>query len=103
MLRLEKYAAAEAAFSDTLETESEYLDDAQFGLGWVALGRGDQNAASWGKKAERSGYYGPAASGPVRVNPLTGLPSVSRYISRVAAAGAISRASIKRYSSLSAR
>lgn len=45
LLRLERFDDAERAFRASLERQSEFRDDAQFGLGWVALGRGDQRAA----------------------------------------------------------
>lgn len=45
LLRFEQFDAAERAFTGALEARSEFGDDAAFGLGWVALGRGDQAAA----------------------------------------------------------
>ncbi len=45
LLRLEQYDAAERGFVAAQKVPSEFVDDAAFGLGWVALGRGDQKAA----------------------------------------------------------
>ncbi|MCR9247879.1 MAG: tetratricopeptide repeat protein [bacterium] len=45
LLRLERYEDAAQAFRRALRERSEFRDDAQFGLGWVALGKGDQAAA----------------------------------------------------------
>ncbi len=45
LLRLEQYDVAERAFKAAQKVPSEFVDDASFGLGWVALGRGDQPAA----------------------------------------------------------
>lgn len=45
LLRLEKYGPAREAFTAALRVESDFRDDAQFGLGWVALGQDDQEAA----------------------------------------------------------
>ncbi|MCA8953782.1 MAG: tetratricopeptide repeat protein, partial [Planctomycetes bacterium] len=45
LLRREAYDEAAAAFERSLRLPSEFRDDAQFGLGWVALGKDDQRAA----------------------------------------------------------
>ena len=45
LLRLTKWDAAETAFKVAQRGKSDFADDAQFGLGWVALGRGDQAGA----------------------------------------------------------
>ncbi|HEX5051434.1 MAG TPA: tetratricopeptide repeat protein [Planctomycetota bacterium] len=45
LLRRSAYDAAERAFTKSLEFQGEFADDAAFGLGWVALGRGDAKAA----------------------------------------------------------
>lgn len=44
-LRLEQYDAAQQAFEAARRIGGEFADDAVFGLGWVALGRGDRAAA----------------------------------------------------------
>lgn len=45
LLRQEQYDAAQRAFTAAQKVPSDFADDAAFGLGWVALGRGDQKAA----------------------------------------------------------
>ena len=45
LLRLSKWDAAETAFKVAQKGKSDFADDATFGLGWVAVGRGDQAAA----------------------------------------------------------
>lgn len=45
LLRLQEYDAAERAFGRTQKLGGEFADDAAYGLGWVALGRGDRPAA----------------------------------------------------------
>ena len=45
LLRLERFEQAGAAFARVLQLGGEFADDAQYGLGWVALGQGDRAAA----------------------------------------------------------
>lgn len=44
-LRLRQYAKADQAFQASLKIAGDYQDDAQYGLGWSALGRADSKAA----------------------------------------------------------
>ena len=44
-LRLRQYAKADQAFQASLRIAGDYQDDAQYGLGWSALGREDSQAA----------------------------------------------------------
>lgn len=44
-LRLRNYEKADQAFAASLRIPGEYQDDAQYGLGWSALGREDAQAA----------------------------------------------------------
>lgn len=44
-LRLQQYAKADQAFQASLKIAGDYQDDAQYGLGWSALGRDDARAA----------------------------------------------------------
>jgi TolA-binding protein len=45
LLRLSKWDSAETAFKVAQKGKSDFADDATFGLGWVAVGRGDQAGA----------------------------------------------------------
>ncbi|MGK0300038.1 MAG: tetratricopeptide (TPR) repeat protein [Planctomycetota bacterium] len=53
-LRLQQYAKADRAFQSSLRIAGDYQDDAQYGLGWSALGRDDAQAAvdAFGKLIE---------------------------------------------------
>lgn len=54
-LRLEQYGPAQKAFEAARKIGGEFADDAQFGLGWVALGRDDRDGAvrAFGRLIER--------------------------------------------------
>jgi len=45
-LRLQQYVQADEAFAAAIERKGEFTDDAQYGLGWSALGRKDSQAAA---------------------------------------------------------
>lgn len=44
-LRLQQYDKADEAFAAAVQSPGEFQDDAQYGLGWSALGRKDRDAA----------------------------------------------------------
>jgi tetratricopeptide (TPR) repeat protein len=54
-LRLEQYGPARQAFEAARKVGGEFADDAQFGLGWVALGSDDRDGAlrAFGRLIER--------------------------------------------------